>query len=62
MELFLYENDDPYQDRYVFINNYPKKVYEAEAIPLGLLFNDGKISLDQLRLCDAFFVSRRKSY
>lgn len=52
--LHLYENDDPYQDRYVFINNYPKKVYEAGAIPLGLLFNDGKISLEQLELCDAF--------
>ena len=50
----LYETNDPYEDRYVFINNYPKKIYEAGAIPVGLLFNDGKISLEQLDMCDAF--------
>ena len=50
----LYETNDPYQDRYVFVNNYPKKIYEAGAIPLGLLLNDGKICVEQLELCDAF--------
>lgn len=49
----LYETNDPYQDRYVFVNNYPKKIYEAGAIPLGLLLNDGKICVEQL----CFFVS-----
>ncbi len=52
--IHLYETNDPYEDRYVFINNYPKKIYESGAIPVGLLFNDGKISLEQLDMCDAF--------
>ena len=52
--LHLYETEDPYQDRYEFVNNYPKKIYEAGAIPIGLLLNDGKISMEQLELCDAF--------
>ena len=46
--------EDPYQDKYYIINNYPKRVYEAGAIPIGLLMNDGNISEDQLSLCDAF--------
>ena len=52
--LHLYETEDPYQDHYEFVNNYPKKIYEAGAIPIGLLLNDGKISMEQLELCDAF--------
>lgn len=52
--IHLYETDDPYKDRYEFINNYPKKIFEAGAIPFGLLLNDGKVSFEQLNLCDAF--------
>ena len=52
----VYETDDPYEDRYEFINNYPKKIFEANGIPFGLLLNDGKVSFDQLALCDAFLI------
>ena len=52
--LHLYKTEDPYQDRYEFVNNYPKKIYEAGAIPIGLLLNDENISIEQLELCDAF--------
>lgn len=53
---YLYLSNDPYEDRYMFVNNYPKKVYEAGAIPIGLLLNDGMLSTDQLDLCDAFII------
>ena len=52
----LYTNNDPYMDLYMFVNNYPKKVYEAGAIPIGLVLNDGEISVEQLDLCDAFII------
>ena len=55
-KIVLNTTDDPYQDIYSFVNNYPKRIYEAGAIPVGLLFNDGKISLEQLELCDAFII------
>lgn len=52
----LYTTNDPYLDLYMFVNNYPKKVFEAGAIPIGLTLNDGEISEDQLDLCDAFII------
>ena len=55
-EIELYKNDDPYEDGYFIVNNYPKRVYESGAIPIGLLLNDGKLSLEQLSLCDAFII------
>ena len=55
-ELELYQTDNPYADVYFIVNNYVKRVYESGAIPIGLLLNDGKLSLEQLSLCDAFII------
>ena len=52
----LYQNDDPYADTYFIVNNYAKRVFASNAIPIGLLLNDGKLSLEQLSLCDAFII------
>lgn len=50
----IYQNDNPYDDRYSFVNNYPKKVYAAGGIPIGLLLSDGIVEESLLELCDAF--------
>jgi putative glutamine amidotransferase len=55
-EIELYKNDDPYEDTYFIVNNYAKRVFASNAIPIGLLLNDGKLSLEQLSLCDAFII------
>lgn len=54
IDLFL--NNDPYADKYSFVNNYSKRVIEAGGIPVGLLMNDGELSYDELDLCDAFII------
>ena len=48
--------EDPFQDRYSVVNNYARRVYEANAIPVGLLLNNGEISTEELDLCDAFLL------
>ena len=48
--------EDPYQDRYVVINNYPKRIMEQGAIPIALLMNDGALDEDVLNICDAFLL------
>ena len=30
----LFENDDPYQDNYVFVNSYVRRVAEAGGVPI----------------------------
>lgn len=52
--IHLNETDSPFLDRYEFVGNYSKSIYEAGAIPIGLLLNDGQINEEQLKLCDAF--------
>ena len=52
----LFQGDDPYQDRYEFINNYPKKVFESNAVAIGILLNNGDINYDVLDMCDAFIL------
>lgn len=52
----LYKTDNPYDDYYKFINLYAKKVYECQAIPIGILLEDGRINYDALKLCDGFLI------
>ena len=52
----LFQSDDPYQDRYEFVNNYPKKVFESNAIAIGILLNNGDLNYDVLDMCDAFIL------
>ena len=55
-KVVLQYTEDPFQDVYTVVNNYAKRVYQSDAIPIGLLLNDGHISLEQLDLCDAFIL------
>lgn len=50
----LFRNDNPYDDKYTFINNYSKRIIDNNGIPIGLLLNDGKANLDVLNVCDGF--------
>lgn len=54
--IWLYTNDDPYEDRYQFVNNYIKRIYDSGAIAIGLLLNDGKLNEEVLDICDAFLL------
>ncbi len=49
-------SDDPYQDKYSFVNGYSKKIIEAGAVPIGLLLSDDNLCKETLDLCDAFLI------
>ena len=52
----LFENDDPYQDNYVFVNSYIQRVAEAGGVPVGLLSVDGTLAPGALERCDALLL------
>jgi len=52
----IFENDDPYEDKYSFINNYCKRISENGGIPVGILLSDGKLDEASLEMCDAFLI------
>lgn len=52
----LFENDDPYQDNYVFVNSYVRRVAEAGGVPVGLLSVDGALAPGALESCDALLL------
>lgn len=47
-------SDNPYEDRYEFVDLYSQKLFQAGAIPIGLVLNEKQIDLKQLELCDAY--------
>lgn len=49
-------NIDPYLDMYNFVDMYSKKIYDLDAIPVGILLNSGNINYDALDLCDGFIL------
>ena len=48
--------DPEKQDHYYLINNYTKRVLEAGCIPVSLAPVDGRLTQEQLDLCDGFIV------
>ena len=52
----LFETDDIYNDRYYFINNYPKRVYKNGGVPIGILANDGYALKESLENADSILV------
>lgn len=53
----LFKNDDPYADRYEFVNSYIKRIEENNGLALGLLAHDGKINPEVLKCYDAFLIT-----
>lgn len=52
----IFENDDPYEDKYSFINGYCKRISENGGIPVGILLSDGELDEASLEMCDAFLI------
>lgn len=46
----------PFLDAFSFINNYPKKILENNAIPLGIIFPEGKFQKELLEPFDGFLI------
>lgn len=49
-------DENPFNNKYVVINTYSKKLMELGSIPIALLMNDGKLNEEALDLCDAFLL------
>lgn len=49
----LFETDDLYQDNYLFVNHYAKRVSAHGGAPLGILPVDGRACEQALEACDA---------
>ncbi len=52
----IFTTENPYQDKYSFVNGYSKKIIESGGIPVGILLNDDKLDTEILELCDAFLI------
>ncbi|MBQ2697890.1 MAG: gamma-glutamyl-gamma-aminobutyrate hydrolase family protein [Clostridia bacterium] len=52
----LFETDDPYQDRYTFINSYALRLAENGGAPIGLLSQNGRLLPEPLELTDALLI------
>jgi gamma-glutamyl-gamma-aminobutyrate hydrolase PuuD len=55
-QIKLKTNDNPYDDKYEFLDLYSKKILSLGAIPIGILLNNGEIDEDALKVCDAFLL------
>lgn len=51
-----FTTEDPFQDKYSFVNNYSKKIIESGGISIGILLEDDKLVIETLELCDAFLI------
>ena len=49
-------NDNPFDDNYIFVNNYSSRIIEEGAIPIGILGKDGEINEDILDICNGFLL------
>lgn len=52
----LFKNENPYDDKYTFTNNYSSKIIKAGATPIGILLNNGSLDKNSLEICDAFLL------
>ena len=51
------ENDlRPFLDSFSFVSNYSNKLFQAHALPLGILFPNGKFNEEVLSLYDGFLI------
>lgn len=55
-QIKLKTNDNPYDDRYEFLDLYTKKIIENDAIPVGICLKNGKLDYDSLEICDAILI------
>lgn len=49
-------DDNPYNDKYEYLDLYCKKIYECGAIPIGICLNNEILDKSTLDICDAFIL------
>lgn len=49
-------DENPYNDKYEFLDLYCKAIIESGAIPVGICLNNGKLDYESLEICDAFIL------
>lgn len=55
-QIKLRTNDNPYDDKYEFLDLYSKAILDAGGIPVGLCLNEGNLDYSSLEICDAFLL------
>ena len=50
------EDDKPFKNYTKFVDNYAQRIIKGGGIPIGLIFPDGKFSLDSLKICDGIIL------
>ena len=55
-QIRLNTDNNPYNDKYEFLDLYTKKIIECGAIPIGICLNNGKLDYSSLDICDAFIL------
>jgi len=53
----LFADDDLYNDRYTFVNNYAKRIAQNGGIPIGVVGVDGFAAPGSLEACDCFCIA-----
>lgn len=52
----LNQDDNPYNDKYEFLDLYSRVIIELGAIPVGICLNNGNLDYSSLEICDAFIL------
>lgn len=55
-QIKLGTDDNPYNDKYEFLDLYTKKIIECGGIPIGICLNNGILDYNSLEICDAFLL------
>ena len=55
-KMMITDNNDPYENGYMFVDMYANKIKDCDAIPLGILPEGINLNHEVLNLCDAFVI------
>lgn len=55
-QILIKTDDNPYNDKYEFLDLYSKRVLESGGIPVGICLNNGILDKSSLTICDAFIL------
>lgn len=55
-QILIKTDDNPYNDKYEFLDLYSKRILECNGIPVGICLNNGILDKNSLSICDAFLL------
>ena len=55
-QIKLNTDDNPYNDKYEFLDLYSKRIIECGAVPVGICLNNGNLDYSSLEICDVFLL------